>query len=513
MDREPFKVTVGGFTHELQHFDVQEASTPLHGGDSSGQVGTITLTLKKPDPDLPAKDNLLKNFGPQVLANKEVTLEGGGKGFTIGRVLEMSDQRGSGLFTLTCESRLGRLNVYNIQAQPFIGTLKDAFEYYCTLANVTTGVLVDPALAGRPVVFPGFFGELWFHMKQMATAVSADISLVGGVIVLRPIRSRFLTSRRDVDRTVRTGGQLAQYVEVVHYNNREITDELVYPPGGWSEEVAPIHVNAGETVEEVVELSASVTSVTPPVMKEFVGRYDDHESAYTIVGDDGLPIPPQLWADRGGSLEVTINEDTSSLTVTITAPVGIPSKDGEEIGVFSVALSSDTGRGRYSTLRILGTGVAFDKKTLRIPTGVPATETGTEVGMVVDNPFVTTLDQAYTVGTRAAKQFSRRNLTISGTVSRIHRLGDDDSETFGNVSGSRIWDQPTRRWYRVRGSNVGPSTVSISEAEDDLTYQDAWQAFGTGTYKDYEDWAKSNNLTYEEVFLAGLYNQEGQPEW
>ncbi len=125
---------------------------------------------------------------------------------------------------------MGSLNVYGIQAQPFVGTLRAAFEYYLSLAGLTTDLFVDDSIGSRPVVFPGWSGELWYYLKLMAAAQDCDVSLVSGIILLRPIRSRIATQDRDTDRGVSSGSTtLAQAVEVYQYDNRAITNELVYP--------------------------------------------------------------------------------------------------------------------------------------------------------------------------------------------------------------------------------------------------------------------------------------------
>lgn len=545
-----FKFEIGDRTYEAVEYTVQEAATPLAAGDSSGQVGTFSISLPVPDPDI-NPNHPVTVFGPQVLVGESIRIVDTRKGFTLGRVESVSQARGNGSFTVNGTSRLGLLNVYGIQAQPFAGSLADAFEYYLSLANVTTDLFVDSSIATDPVVFPGWNGELWFNLKQMAAAIDCDISLVSGIVLLRPIRSRIASRGRDIDRSVETGGgQLALNVEVYQYNNRVITNELVYPPGGWSEEVTVITVNAGETVEEVIELSASVSSITQPVMQTFVSRTHDSSSVFTVVGDDGLPIDPAQWTANGGSLVVSINPDTVSLTVRVTAPTGLPNASGELIGVYGIALSDTDSTGRYSTLRILGSGVAFDKQLVRIPTGVSPLRTSTEVGVTIDNPFISTREQLYRAGTRAAKQYTGRVQTLSGSVVSINRLGDSgqatyptyadvqaiaagrtyaqmqtewggmtygglqamffetvrdnfENQVFGNVAGARIWDAKTRRWYRIRSGTLNASSIQFN-ADDDLLYSDVQAVLAGKTYAQVQ--ALFNGFAYAQVALAGAYN-------
>jgi len=542
-----FQVVIDGRPYEVTNFQVQEAATPLAAGDSSGQVGTISVSFPAPNrDDFPNHD--LNRFGPQILNRKPIRLIDTTKGFTLGEVTNATRNDGSGTIDVQCVSRLGKLNVYNVQAQPFIGTLEDAFRYYLTLANQTVDIYVDPSVASRQVTITGWKGELWLRLKELATAQDCDVSLVSGNIVLRPIRERTASRGRFVERGSGGGlGTLAQSIEIYHYKTRRITNELVYPPGGWTPDVGTINVDAGSTTTETLELSASVSSIQQPVMQVFVSRPHDSSSVFTVVGDDGFPIMPAAWEANGGSLEVSINPDTTSLTVTIVAPTGLYNKDGNEIGVYSVSLSSDFSTGRYSTLRIVGTGVAYDRELVRIPTGVPESQTGTEVGVTIDNPFFNNLNDVYRAGVRAAKAYSGAELEFSASVLSVNSLGDTgdaaypsyediqalfngktyaeveammagksyaefqeevyasvrdnfENQVFGNVNGARIWDDQTSRWYRVRTASISPSGISIT-AEDDLTHADIQARWGKYTYGQLQE--KFQDRSYFDVHMMG----------
>lgn len=532
------RITLGGSVVEAVSYSVQESATPLSSADTSGGVGEIRFDV----PHIP---------NSQMLIGSEVRLADTRKGVTLGSVLSINPARGSALDVVTCVSRLGELNIYNVQAQPYIGTLRGAFLYYAGLAGITTEVFADELIADKPVVFPGWNGELWFYMKQMAAAMECDIALVSGVILLRPVRSRAAVTGSDLDSQISVGGtSLAQYVEVYKYDNRPITDELVYPPGGWTDEVTVISVNAGETVEQVLQLSASVSSVTPPVIQTFVGQFDNDASVYTVVGDDGLPITPSAWAGAGGSLTVSINPDTTSLTVTVRAPQNLPNTSGERIKVYSVALAADASGSRYSTLRILGTGVAFNKEVVRVPTGVTASQTAQEVGATVDNPFLSNWNDVYRAATRIAKSFAGAFMTLSGTVLKVNPPGDSgavdyptfdtvqaevsgltfdqvdalpefagktfdeveeywydfvrsgfSNQVFGNVAGARVWDKKTNRWFRSRSGDITTAQIGYS-ADDDVTFDD-FQAVYAGLTFD-QVTALNAGLSFEKQDLRGL---------
>lgn len=607
-----FRIEVDGSEIQGIDYDVQEASSPLSAGDSSGGVGSFTVTIPNPDPyvltgvpgfgyaegpygdvpyggtatftpitlpvsgfgDLPFGEgyyggttatlprvwSLLRAAGPEVLIDRPLRIKDSRKGFTLGTISGAELSYDGGTITLRGSTRLSTLNVYGIQAQPFVGTLRGAFEYYLSLGGVTSDLFIEDDIAERPVVIPGWTGELWYYLKLMAAAEECDISLVSGVILLRSIRKRVATRGRDTARNASLSGDtLAQAIEVYQYNNRPIENELVYPPGGWNNTVDVLNVNAGETTEYILELSASVSSIQEPVMQTSVAQGYQSSSVYTVVANDGLPVSPALWASRGGKVEISIDPDTTRLRVKLTGATDIPTSEGEAAQNFSLALGSDTTGNRYSTLRIVGTGVAYQKEKIRIRTGVPASKTATDIGITIDNPFISTRNQLYSAGTRAAKKYAGPTFSLAGTVTAVNRRGDtgqaqyptygqvqqsletalgtptygqvqdyyritqglttyesvrqfwfeqfrddDVDQVFGNVQGARIYDKRTRRWYRIRSGRLSSSVVSF-DADDDLTHGDV-QAFYSGkTYRGVLDAVAGGAFTYAEVERLGMY--------
>lgn len=533
------RVEIDGKAYEVVSYSVSEDSTPTSSDDSSGSVGSISLEVKGVDE-------------PFQFGGKEVALKDSVRGSTLGTVSKV-DETDNGTTKLECISRLGKLNIFGVQSQPFVGTLRDAFQYYVSLTDTLYDVLVDDSIARRPVVFPGWEGELWFHMKQMAAAQDCEIALVSNIIVLRPLRVRELVDQYNVSRSRSYGGSnLARSVEVYAYQNEQITNDLVYPPGGWVPEVEVLTVNAGEEMEQDIELSASVSRIYPPEMVTFVSKNHRTSSVYTIVGDDGFPIVPQQWRDYGGSLTVEINPDTTSLKVKLRGPEGIRSDKGEPINTFSVALGSDTTGNRYSTLRLMGDGVAFDKELIKVRTMIPDHVTGTEVGATIDNPFLSSLEDAYAAGVRAAKEYAGEVFELSSGVVNVEQVGESgrvsyasyddvqntntgltydevkalhlnktyrkvneeyqaasdteadlyDFQVFGNVGGVRVWDEKSRRWFRTRQATVAPGDVAIS-AEDDLTYRDFDDLYYTRTYG--EEQQLFPRLSFSERDRKGLW--------
>src|SRR5690606_435575 len=151
-----FRVDIEGLKIEIADYSVEEASSPLAAGDSSGAVGAFTISFPVPDEYVPLGTNVvgfgygegpygegpyggssfvgipnspwkvIRTLGPQFLIDKSVRLYDSRKGFTLGTVRSADYSHDGGRITLTGNSRLGQLNVYGIQAQPFVGTLRDA---------------------------------------------------------------------------------------------------------------------------------------------------------------------------------------------------------------------------------------------------------------------------------------------------------------------------------------------------------------------------------------------------
>lgn len=547
------RVTIGGTEYDASDYTVNESVNSLAGGDSTGSTGSISLTIQRPDPDL-EPNHILNTVGTSYLIDKEVYLSDTSRGETLGKVVSVTDTSGATI-SLSCDSRLNVLNVYNIQSQPFVGTLEAAFTYYLSLAGVTTSLFVDETIRSRSVVFPGWEGELWYNLKQMATAQFLDIALVSNVILLRPARLRTAIGGYDISRGHDTStSSLAQSVEVYRYDNTPITNAPVYPPGGWTPEVDVITVGAGESITQELQLSASLTSVNQPTMTTFVAQ-NTVGSVYTIVADDGFPVPPALWAANGGSLSVAVNPNTTSLTVYLTGATNIPVTAGSEDGYsksFSVALASDTSGNRYSTLRLTGTGVAYTKEKVTFPTGLTPQQTATEVGLTIDNPFVTDRNQMYNLGVRAAELYAGQVPSISGSVTAVNEIGQSGSaryptyaavqsnlvtagantyaqvqtyygtksyeevrqfwfdtvrsefanQVFGNVAGVRIWDADTRRFYRVRNGATSAGRIEFSDASNDLSFADVQERYSGLTYAQVQNF--NSGLTYKDSFLAGV---------
>lgn len=480
-------------------WSVSEDTTPLDSSDSSGSVGQFTADIAPPDPAV-FEDDPLTVYGPDWLYGKVVVIDDEVRGLVSGKVVAYSENEST--ITVTCLTQTRKLNVW-VTAEPKNDTVGNVFAYYLSLAGIVDGFTVDPSIASTLIVVPGFKGELWTSMKQFVAANGWEIAAEGNEIVLRPARTITIESGNDTGRSRSLQVQsTAQSVEVYEYDLEWVEDGLMYPSGGWTPEVEVLNVNAGETAEYTLTdpwLSASLVSFQEPEMVTFVSQDHDTSSVYTVVADDGLPVAPGLWASKGGNVTFEMGDDLASIVVKLTGPLGIPTSAGVESKSFSLALASDETGSRYSTLRIVGTGVQYTKTPRLFYTGLTDFETGTEVGETIDNPFLSDPDKVYTAGIRAAVKWA--GVTPSTSVTKVYT---NDGNEFGRVGGARLWDEKRKRWFRVRGATIGPDVVNITSVDDDYAFQDF------DGFLDEKGWTMGDldtawfGMTWQERYLIGV---------
>lgn len=478
----------------LIDYQVAEDSTPVDPSDTTGATGAITMVTVEQDDTISLMD---------IPVDLSVVTQGVTRGTVRG--LSSTDEQA----TITADSRLAQL-VVNRQAQPFEGSLGSYFDYLLGLAEITDGLVVDLDLYSIPVEYPGWSGSVWDYMKKVCVANELEVSLVSNNVVVRPIRERIAETYRDTSRTWGLDStQQARSVEIYYYDNDYRTGSLFYPAGGWNPDVEVMQVGAGETVTYPITFNASLTSIQQPVVQDFVARDYIASSVYSVSGNDGLPIPSAQWLAQGGSLTVEINEDTRGATVTIVGA------SEAQYAPYSIAVQSSP-TDRYSTLRLIGTGVFYDKKLLTLNTSVDPDVVTTQVGATIDNEFITTEADALHAGLWALKRWGSPKYTITVNAFGVNRMGDNGSyryptfaefnalyagdlfsdfntewsgqliedfnrfmvdmvqndfanQAFGNIAGSRVrWKNA---WFRVRSATNAAAGIGYS-AEEDTTVGD-----------------------------------------
>lgn len=402
VDRGPDFKVIEGDASNLKSYSVQEDSTPIDPGSSFGGVGQITVQANE------ARDS--------VLLLGEVILNDGVRGKTTGTVRNVASTNGD--LTITADSILGLLNSDHT-VQPYFGNFAGAIQYYCDLVGIPNDVTVEQSLAGRQVVFPGWTGNVWVHVKQMLSAQEVEMALVYNRVIVRPLRTIVANTDRTITSSWSADNQnAAKKVEVYYYNNSYTVDAEVYPRAG--EEATIYQVDANETIVITEQINGSLTSINQPTVVDFVNdaTYAGTGGVYSVSGNDGLPITAAQWQGQGGSVRVRITEDPSIIEINIHG-ASMP-----EYAPYRIAMSSGSSN-FYNSLHVTGTGVVWDKQKITLPTGATSAVTGEEVGITVDNPFISTPSQAYSLGGRTAAAYAGLNYTISGTSFDINR--DDAS--------------------------------------------------------------------------------------
>lgn len=522
-----------GAKSNIGEYSVLEESTPVEASDSTGGTGTITFNVIE-DPS---------RLGSILLLNDEVKLTDGDRGDTEGKINSLSSNDGN--LSVTADSRLGRL-VVDKTADPVNDTFENVMYYYLGLAGITTGIAIEDSLASIPVIAQGWSGDLWTKIKELCVTVGAEISLVKGNVVLRPVRQRRALEINNISQswTVQNT-ELAKEVEVVYYDSEWKTNQLVYPKGGWNQDVTVYTVDAGQTTTINIPVDVSIVSIDQPVMQTSVDRDYSATSVYSIAGNDGLPITPAQWEADGGKVSVSIGADRKSIDLTLVGAIGATTR----YAPYRVAMSSGPGD-YYSSLRVVGTGLHYERQSVIMPTGADEESTSRDIGVTVDNIFVKSRHQANDIALNVASKWAAPVRTISITKSTINKPGETDQsfnyatfgdfdayaaangivtfgnfdtawagdtfrdfddywyslvqddfdfQVFGNANGARV--QWRRAIYRIRSVTITASEVSYS-AEADTIFSDFDESADGLTFADFD--ALYDDLTFADFSLIPL---------
>lgn len=263
------RFTVGGVELQVLDYTVTEESTGIAVTDSSGGVGSVSVTVAKPDPlffsrrSFNANQLAFRGVPASVLRGEKFELEDPEYGRIPGFIDSVSSQETT--LEFTGYPVLGQLNVDNASIPPFYGTVQDAIAHFLTAASVTSEELpyfVDPALRSRVVSLGRAEGELWFYLKQFAASLEAEISLVDGTLILRPIRGYVTEPERWL---ARSGGDSRSGVSKGVIFHTEIRSEpfsgptRVYPGVGDLNSQLPVaSVPGGESGTFEIDLRSEI---------------------------------------------------------------------------------------------------------------------------------------------------------------------------------------------------------------------------------------------------------------
>lgn len=410
-----FDSVLQGLNTNVVNYSVQEDATTDDVGNFNGGFGQINVQASA------LKDSL---YG----VTDRLRLSDDVLGKTVGVIREVTVQDGD--LSLVADSALGVFDADKVVA-PQTTTLLAAMTYYCNLAKVTNSLKVDPSIAERQVNFPGWNGNMWDGLKQILSSQKIEMSLVFEDVVVRPLRTVIANIDRATTITRRVSNQdTCREVEVFYYNHTRVVNREIYP---WNLTDPNVYsVNASETVTLRLELNASLSSVNQPQFQDFVPNAEAPSGGlgvYSVSGNDGLPITYGQWQNNGGSLRVELAEP-SILEVTITGP-SLP-----EFAPFRIAMTAGASS-YYNSLRITGTGLRWDKRSVVLSTGATSAVTGESIGLTVDNPNINTLADAHSLGLVAAGRKSM-SYTLSGTAYNINRTDGGASQVYARISDFNI---------------------------------------------------------------------------
>lgn len=497
-------------------YSYSEDSTPIDPTDTFGGSPQLTLVVKSV-------------AGDKSFKNKPIRVTDG----SLGRIEAIARTPGGNglLTTLQADGRTSLLNAEKL-ATPFVGTLDAAFRYYFSLCGLTTQITIDPIIGARSVVLPGWDGNVADHVRMLLVINQLEMTEVGAEIVIRTLRQRVALRLRDTDRPQWTidSSQIAKQVEGYYYNNVQRTNTLIYPKGGWNPDVQVYQVEASGVTVFDIPVEASLASVAQPVAVSSVAKEYVASSVYSIVGTDGKIIPAAQWTRNGGSLQVEILEDQSTLRFTLR---GSRETQYAPYRVAMPAGPSDV----YSSLRIVASGVFFTEMTELMYTGANEALASQDVGATIKIPFISSLTDLYdaaiwavarwcgpvqklTLSTAGIQRKGERNAyryptirefnaaNLSKTIAEFNVEWAGQSiaqfnaywdatvenefanQAFGNMGGARFLDDG--QWYRVR-SSAKDGTFQL-QMDRDTTIRDFNTRYANMTIAQFNDFWADNQV-------------------
>lgn len=444
----------GSVEWNASELSLSESWTPLDPSDLFGGAGDVAFTIPE-------------NAGSRSIMNRVVDVEDSERGSTQAVTRAVAGNRRNA--KVTAFSTVSALAAERT-ADPQNGTLGSVLTYYFGLCGVA-GVVVDASISSIPVVALGWHAKVWDQLKKLCTAYQVEITLIGDEVRVRKpraVRADRVTESQYNWSMDNTG--LAREVWAWFYPRTAITNRLVL-----GRDMAPVSNLAASAVHTFeVQLDASLSSVQQPSIAASVNLDHDGSSVYAVVDAFDEPVSPTFWTNQGGRVSVEILEDTRGVRVTVVAPRDPSRAPYRLAGV-------DSAGDDYSTLRIVGTGVAFERKKYVLPACNDDRAT-IEVGCEVDNEFFTEWGEAHLAMLHAVRRFGGGLKRISANAKKVTLTGAA-TQVFGNVAGARVLEDLDE--YRIRSVSFEPGGLSW-EAESDTTVSDVDQVWAGRTIGEWD---------------------------
>lgn len=477
-----------GSIADIENFSAEEDATPVHWADLGGGVGTLSFEVQ----------NLDGHDGSILLNGQLFELFDPFAGTQRGYIEDLTVRDGA----LSVRASSAAVALVALRsAAAYGGTLGGALTYYLALCDVTTGFTIDPAIAALPVSLPSWNERVWDQLRKLGVIYRFEIATVAGTIVFRRLRQRTLEMRKSTEISTSVGmSNAVRSVECFYYSNVWKSEGQAYPdPNLPYGERTVISVQAGETLITNIPVNVWLTEVEQPVHGgNLMWDHQPTRSIYSVVDRDGQPVTAQQWKDMGGSVSFAIGEDGRSVDVTVVG--GISS----ERGPYRLAASSRDRTYQYGSLFIMGRGTFFLKRSMNGLTGAGENANPTDEVFVIDDPLISTPQQAAEVLTGATQRMAGMAQTITVNSTVVNRRGDTGVliyPTFDDFAGASPSGQTFDGWATAYANKT---FNQFDAAQADLVKDDfANQAFGgiAGARVLYGD-------AYYRV-LSGTINPEG----
>jgi len=247
-----------GADSNIINYSYQEGSTPLIPGDQSGAIGDVSIDVLD-----------ISDVGI-LLYKDEFYLQDNQRGAVIGNIEAVSAN--NDVVTMGGRSILSFLNVDKI-IPPRRDTIGNIIEAIFADVGVTTNIIKDEKLSQTVVNTPAFEGDVWTHVKELCSAHEVEVSVIREYILIRPARQRIIDGTNLLERSWQIQDiELAQNFDVCYYNYEQVEDFLVYPKGGWTEDVQVYQVGANETTTFDIPIEFFLTSVNQPTVQSNVAK-------------------------------------------------------------------------------------------------------------------------------------------------------------------------------------------------------------------------------------------------
>jgi hypothetical protein len=463
--------------NSLISFSYEEDITSLEPSSIEGGTGQVSFSVEAVNVD--GKPNT------KLMINNQMSLVDSDNGSVSFQVKAVSVSDGN-VANFTGDTISAKLNTVKT-AKPFPHqgsdyTVKAALNYYCGLVGITpiydNDFDIDLDAVERQ--FIGWKGNVWEHLKMLCAGVCAsDTDSVGIEMYVDNgelhFRKALSTTRSTAARTISEtisidASEAAKSIDVINYNTRYGTDEVIFPEALYSDGEATgsgfkssindsMQVESGQTITKRFPMAVTLEKINQPEPVETITPlpYDGTIGKYVIVGSDNLPVLPAQWLGEGGKLSVALTDVPNEIEVTVTGPkaLSLPTAadpNAQTLAPYKIGVETSDGVD-YPAFYITGSGVFYNKQTTNFLTGSSdVITTVDESPTSVDNIFITNAHDLSAKGVAAAQTICGPQINLTRTI--------DGVEGFGTLIGSTEYTESSR--FRVKSAGYTESDISLT---------------------------------------------------